>query len=98
MLQFLTQKLTGSWYTKHERAKRTTLFYCTASLAHMFSGYLQAAAYDNLDGHLGHAGWQWYVALAIPREEAHSSPSMQALHYLRHHQSARRSDGILLQP
>ncbi|KAG9601238.1 MFS general substrate transporter, partial [Aureobasidium melanogenum] len=51
--------LIGSWYTKHERAKRTTLFYCTASLAHMFSGYLQAAAYDNLDGHLGHAGWQW---------------------------------------
>ncbi|THX95344.1 MFS general substrate transporter [Aureobasidium pullulans] len=51
--------LIGSWYTKHERAKRTTLFYCTASLAHMFSGYLQAAAYDNLDGKLGHAGWQW---------------------------------------
>jgi ACS family pantothenate transporter-like MFS transporter len=51
--------LRGSWYTKHERAKRTTLFYCTASLAHMFSGYLQAAAYNNLDGVMGHAGWQW---------------------------------------
>lgn len=25
----------------------------------MFSGYLQAAAYDNLDGKLGHQGWQW---------------------------------------
>jgi ACS family pantothenate transporter-like MFS transporter len=51
--------LIGSWYTKTERAKRTTLFYCTASLAHMFSGYLQAAAYDNLNGKLGHEGWQW---------------------------------------
>jgi ACS family pantothenate transporter-like MFS transporter len=51
--------LIGSWYTKHERAKRTTLFYCTASLAHMFSGYLQAAAYNNLNGVMGHAGWQW---------------------------------------
>ncbi|KAF7903101.1 hypothetical protein EAE99_012173 [Botrytis elliptica] len=49
----------GSWYTKQERAKRVTLFYCTATLATMFSGYLQAAAYDNLSGHLGHAGWQW---------------------------------------
>ncbi|KAI9640047.1 hypothetical protein NHQ30_011610 [Ciborinia camelliae] len=49
----------GSWYTKQERGKRVTLFYCTATLAPMFSGYLQVAAYDNLSGHLGHAGWQW---------------------------------------
>ncbi|MCJ1300200.1 hypothetical protein MMC08_002995 [Hypocenomyce scalaris] len=49
----------GSWYTKDERAKRMTLFYCTATLAGMFSGYLQAGAYKNLDGHLGRAGWQW---------------------------------------
>lgn len=49
----------GSWYTRRERAKRVTIFYCTATLAQMFSGYLQAGAYDNLGGHLGHAGWQW---------------------------------------
>ncbi|RFU31160.1 hypothetical protein B7463_g5177, partial [Scytalidium lignicola] len=49
----------GSWYKKGERAKRTTLFYCTATLASMFSGYLQAAAYKNLNGRLGHQGWQW---------------------------------------
>lgn len=49
----------GSWYKKDERAKRLTLFYCTASLAGMFSGYLQAAAYKNLNGKLGHSGWQW---------------------------------------
>ncbi|KAM3083054.1 hypothetical protein ACMFMF_002704 [Clarireedia jacksonii] len=40
----------GSWYTKVERAKRVTVFYCTATLASMFSGYLQAATYDNLSG------------------------------------------------
>ncbi|KAH8882024.1 major facilitator superfamily transporter [Thozetella sp. PMI_491] len=51
--------LIGSWYTRSERAKRVTLFYSTASAASMFSGYLQAAAYDNLNGVLGHQGWQW---------------------------------------
>lgn len=46
-------------YTKSERAKRISIFYSTATLAGMFSGYLQAAAYDNLSGKLGHSGWQW---------------------------------------
>ena len=48
----------GSWYTRSERAKRVTLFYATATMASMFSGYLQAAAYDNLNGKLGRAGRQ----------------------------------------
>lgn len=51
--------LLGSWYTKTERAKRITLFYSTAALSQMFSGFLQAAVYKNLDGKLGHHGWQW---------------------------------------
>jgi ACS family pantothenate transporter-like MFS transporter len=51
--------LIASWYTRSERAKRVTIFYSTASAASMFSGYLQTAAYDNLDGVLGHEGWQW---------------------------------------
>ncbi|KAI1876991.1 uncharacterized protein JN550_001063 [Neoarthrinium moseri] len=51
--------LIASWYTKSERAKRTTIFYSTATLASMFSGYLQAGAYSGLNGKLGHAGWQW---------------------------------------
>ncbi|KAL1305490.1 hypothetical protein AAFC00_002365 [Neodothiora populina] len=49
----------NSWYQKDERAKRMTLFYATASLSHMFSGYLQAGAYNGLNGALGHTGWQW---------------------------------------
>lgn len=51
--------LISSWYTRSERAKRVTLFYSTASMASMFSGYLQAGAYTGLDGRLGRAGWQW---------------------------------------
>lgn len=51
--------LIGSWYTKEERGKRVALFYCTAALAGMFSGYLQAGAYKGLDGRLGMEGWQW---------------------------------------
>ncbi|EXJ83602.1 hypothetical protein A1O1_07225 [Capronia coronata CBS 617.96] len=51
--------MVSSWYTKSERGKRVTLFYCSATLAGMFSGYLQAGAYKGLNGKLGHAGWQW---------------------------------------
>jgi ACS family pantothenate transporter-like MFS transporter len=54
----MSQYLISSWYTKEERGKRVALFYCTASLAGMFSGYLQAGAYKGLDGTLGKEGWQ----------------------------------------
>lgn len=43
-----------------------TLFYSTASLAQMFSGYLQAGAYKGLNGKGGLEGWQWlYVVCGI---------------------------------
>jgi ACS family pantothenate transporter-like MFS transporter len=51
--------LIASWYTKVERGKRVTIFYATATMAGMFSGYLQAGAYKGLSGKLGHEGWQW---------------------------------------
>ncbi|KAL1984901.1 hypothetical protein VTN96DRAFT_8560 [Rasamsonia emersonii] len=49
----------GSWYTKTELAKRTAIFHMTAPLGSAFSGYLQAAVYENLNGHHGIAGWRW---------------------------------------
>jgi ACS family pantothenate transporter-like MFS transporter len=49
----------GGWYTKTELAKRTTLFQVTAPLGAAFSGYLQAAVYEGLDGRNGLAGWRW---------------------------------------
>lgn len=49
----------GGWYTKTELAKRTTLFQITAPLGAAFSGYLQAAVYEGMDGRNGLAGWRW---------------------------------------
>jgi len=56
----------GGWYTKTELAKRTTLFQITAPLGAAFSGYLQAAVYEGLDGRNGLAGWRWlYIICGI---------------------------------
>ncbi|KAK3369539.1 pantothenate transporter liz1 [Lasiosphaeria ovina] len=56
----------GGWYTKTELAKRTTLFQITAPLGAAFSGYLQAAVYEGLDGKNGLAGWRWlYIICGI---------------------------------
>ncbi|KAF7335821.1 Pantothenate transporter Liz1 [Mycena venus] len=51
--------LMGSWYTKTELAKRLAIFHLTGSVGTAMSGYLQAAIYNNLNGHGGLAGWRW---------------------------------------
>ncbi|KAJ7171016.1 major facilitator superfamily domain-containing protein [Mycena filopes] len=51
----------GSWYTPRELAKRSTIFWASGSLGSMFSGFLQTAAYNNLDGVHGLAGWRWLM-------------------------------------
>ncbi|KAJ7717984.1 major facilitator superfamily domain-containing protein [Mycena metata] len=51
----------GSWYTPRELAKRSTIFWTAGSLGTMFSGFLQTAAYNNLDGVRGLAGWRWLM-------------------------------------
>jgi MFS transporter, ACS family, pantothenate transporter len=48
----------GGWYTKQELAKRACIFFASAFIGSMFSGYLQAAVYNGLDGH-GLRGWRW---------------------------------------
>ncbi|KAJ8096442.1 hypothetical protein POJ06DRAFT_287566 [Lipomyces tetrasporus] len=48
----------GSWYKLEEIAKRVIIWDMTGNIASMFSGYLQAAIYTNLNG-AGFAGWQW---------------------------------------
>ncbi|RFU34101.1 hypothetical protein B7463_g2257, partial [Scytalidium lignicola] len=56
----------GSWYTKTELAKRIAIFHMTAPLGTAFSGYLQAAVHNNLDGRHGLAGWRWlYVVCGV---------------------------------
>ncbi|KAK9490619.1 major facilitator superfamily domain-containing protein [Lipomyces doorenjongii] len=49
----------GSWYKPEEIAKRVIIWDMTGNIASMFSGYLQAAIYTNLNGVSGFAGWQW---------------------------------------
>jgi len=49
----------GSWFKNEELFKRAGVWFMGNSLGSMFSGYLQAAAYKNLHGVYGRAGWRW---------------------------------------
>ncbi|KIW67243.1 hypothetical protein PV04_06508 [Phialophora macrospora] len=49
----------GSWYTKRELGKRNGILQSAVSIAPIFSGFLQAAIYNGLNGHAGLAGWRW---------------------------------------
>ncbi|KAK9448414.1 major facilitator superfamily domain-containing protein [Limtongia smithiae] len=51
--------IVNSWYTRQELGKRNAIYGCVYPLGAMFAGYLQSAAYDNLDGSHGMAGWRW---------------------------------------
>lgn len=51
--------LLGSWYTPKEIGKRAMIFWLAGSIGTLFSGFLQAAAYKNLNGVHGFAGWRW---------------------------------------
>lgn len=52
--------LLGGWYGVNQLAKRAALFEQSSAIGNMFSGYLQAALYKGMNGHLGLRGWQWY--------------------------------------
>ncbi|KAI8935149.1 hypothetical protein NX059_007742 [Plenodomus lindquistii] len=54
-----TTYVLGSWYRPEEVFKRTGVWYVSNNIAVMFGGYLQAAAYKNLNGVSGMAGWRW---------------------------------------
>jgi MFS transporter, ACS family, pantothenate transporter len=49
----------GSWYKESELFKRAGTWFLCNALGTMFSGYLQAAAYTNLNGVSGLSGWRW---------------------------------------
>ncbi|KAH7234509.1 major facilitator superfamily domain-containing protein [Fusarium solani] len=49
----------GSWYKPNEVARRIALFFIASPGGTMFAGYLQAAAYKNLNGVHGLSGWRW---------------------------------------
>ncbi|SJL11045.1 related to transporter protein [Armillaria ostoyae] len=49
----------GSWYKGEELAKRSCILHTAAAIGPIFSGFLQAAAYNGLNGVGGLAGWRW---------------------------------------
>ncbi|KAL0260191.1 hypothetical protein SLS55_003875 [Diplodia seriata] len=49
----------GGWYTKQELGKRACIFFASAFIGSMFSGYLQAALHTGMNGVHGLAGWRW---------------------------------------
>lgn len=53
-----THFVLGSWYKGPELYKRAGTWFLCNALGTMFSGYLQAAAYTNLNGVHGLAGWR----------------------------------------
>ncbi|OAA64319.1 Major facilitator superfamily domain, general substrate transporter [Niveomyces insectorum RCEF 264] len=54
-----THFILGAWFGGHELFKRAGTWFVCNPLGSMVSGYLQAAAYKNLNGVHGLAGWRW---------------------------------------
>ncbi|OJJ00720.1 hypothetical protein ASPVEDRAFT_885207 [Aspergillus versicolor CBS 583.65] len=51
--------LCGARYQKEELSRRIAIINMTTAIGPMFSSYLQAAAYNGLNGVHGKAGWRW---------------------------------------
>ncbi|CAI7620837.1 unnamed protein product [Penicillium discolor] len=64
------QYVLGCWYRKSELSRRSGLFVMSGVLGQMFSGYLQAALFKDMDGKGGLSAWRWLFIfdfiLAIP--------------------------------
>jgi len=54
-----THYILGSWYKTGELGKRSAIFTCSGLVGSLFSGILQAAVYQNLNGIAGRSGWRW---------------------------------------
>lgn len=90
--------LLGNWYLPEEQGKRACIYQASSSVAQMFSGYLQAALYANMNGVHGIAAWRWlfifdgiigvpialYGFFAIP-----NSPTTTRARWLKPHEKQR---------
>ncbi|CAK7240907.1 MAG: hypothetical protein STHCBS139747_002362 [Sporothrix thermara] len=90
--------LLGNWYLPEEQCKRSCIYQASSSVAQMFSGYLQAALYANMNGVQGLAAWRWlfifdgiigipialYGYFAIP-----NSPATTRARWLKPHEKQR---------
>ncbi|GKZ24347.1 MFS transporter (Seo1) [Aspergillus brasiliensis] len=56
----------GSWYQRHEIARRGGFFYIGLTLGTLTASFIQAGASAQLDGVNGLAGWRWmYIICAV---------------------------------
>jgi hypothetical protein len=62
----------GSWYTPQEIGKRAMIFWLSGSVGTLFSGFLQAAAFTNLNGVNGYAGCTSFPTYSLLFEMLHS--------------------------
>lgn len=51
--------LLSRWYKEEELTKRSAIFTCSGLIGNIFSGTLQAAIHENMDGINGLSGWRW---------------------------------------
>ncbi|KZT12858.1 MFS general substrate transporter [Laetiporus sulphureus 93-53] len=54
-----THYILGSWYKTGELGKRSGIFTSSGLIGTLFSGVLQAAVYQHLNGADGRSGWRW---------------------------------------
>ncbi|KAH9938523.1 major facilitator superfamily domain-containing protein [Fomitopsis serialis] len=54
-----THYILGSWYKPGELGKRSGIFTSSGLIGTLFSGVLQAAVYQHLNGVDGRSGWRW---------------------------------------
>lgn len=54
-----THLILGSWYKENELALRSAIFTSSGLIGSMFSGFMQVAIHDSLNGVSGLAGWRW---------------------------------------
>ncbi|KAI0693818.1 MFS general substrate transporter [Cytidiella melzeri] len=54
-----THYILGAWYKTGELGKRSGIFTSSGLAGTLFSGVLQAAVYQHLNGHAGRSGWRW---------------------------------------
>lgn len=54
-----THYILGSWYKSGELGKRSGIFTSSGLAGTLFSGVLQAAVYQHLEGVGGRSGWRW---------------------------------------
>ncbi|KAJ5730046.1 uncharacterized protein N7483_004554 [Penicillium malachiteum] len=55
----------GCWYKRSELSRRGAIFFIASQVGSMSSGYIQAGAYDSLNGRFGLEGWRWLYIICF---------------------------------